>query len=526
MKPVIAVDLDEVLGDFIPALVAWHNDRYQTKLVPSDFFSYTFKEVWGGTDAESVEKVHTFFTTDYFVNIKPVPQAKEVLERLKSHFEFVVVTSRQHVIAAETRRWLKEHYNNIFTEVYFGNHWSKDAPNPDLAAKNKTSKPDMCKRVNAIAIIDDSTKYAYQCAPFLKKVILFGNYAWNQNYINSSNSNSEEEEKTNNIIVVENEFNNVIRLTKWVDVEAELMKLLLPSNSNSNNNLYSSKKIPQINNGTLFQYTATPCPLQAFESGVVGANNVIIMLGGLTDGLLACSYVSMLSSVCFRHSFALIQPVLRSSYCQFGMQTLESDVEDLSALVGLLKETRGDDLKITIIGHSTGCQIAVMFCKHATLATKYVDKIVLQAPVSDREAMVLEESAEYVENLTSIAKKHIQDGKGNKIVHTLYGIAPLTAVRTVDLFSRGGKDDMFSSDLTVSELNGRLGHMKSFKTLISISLDDQYVPKGVYPTLSLKLKDAMSAHTLLEIPNADHSLRNDEKAKEIFIDEITKFIFC
>ena len=107
----------------------------------------------------------------------------------------------------------------------------------------------------------------------------------------------------------------------------------------------------------------------------------------------------------------------------------------------------------------------------------------------------------------------------------MYGIAPLTAVRVVDLFGREGKDDMFSSDLTVAELNDRLGHMKAFKTLISISLDDQYVPKGVYPTLSLKLKDAMSAHTLLEIPNADHSLRNDENAKETFLNEITKFIF-
>ena len=162
---------------------------------------------------------------------------------------------------------------------------------------------------------------------------------------------------------------------------------------------------------------------------------------------------------------------------------------------------------------------------HVALANKYVDKVVLQAPVSDREAMVLEESAEYVENLISTAKNHIRVGEGSKIVHTLYGIAPLTAVRTVDLFGREGKDDMFSSDLTVAELEDRLGHMKSFKTLISISLKDQYVPKGVYPALSLKLKNAMSADILLEIPNADHSLRNDENATDVFIAEITKFIF-
>ena len=287
-KPVIAVDLDEVLGDFIPALALWHNNTYNTNLKPSDYFSYTFKDVWGGSDAESVEKVHEFFTTDYFINIKPVPQAKEVLERLKSKFEFVVVTSRQHAIAEETRKWLQKHYTNIFTEVYFGNHWSKEAPNPDLAAKNKTSKPDMCKRVNAIAIIDDSTKYAYQCAPFLKKVILFGNYAWNQDYKSNNNNNNNNNKKNDDdetkLIIVENEFENVVRLTTWIEVEKELETLLVSRSSilgNSKIYIYPSN-VRQIHNGSLFQYTSIPCSLQAFESGAIGSRNIVIMLGGVS----------------------------------------------------------------------------------------------------------------------------------------------------------------------------------------------------------------------------------------------------
>ena len=104
-KPVIAVDLDEVLGDFVPAIAEWHNNTYGTKLLPSHFFSYAFKDVWGGTDAESVEMVHQFFETDY-LKYEPINEAREVLTRLKEKFEFVVVTSRQHTIVDETRAGL------------------------------------------------------------------------------------------------------------------------------------------------------------------------------------------------------------------------------------------------------------------------------------------------------------------------------------------------------------------------------------------------------------------------------------
>ena len=84
-----------------------------------------------------------------------------------------------------------------------------------------------------------------------------------------------------------------------------------------------------ISSGRLVEYTREPCSLQVFESGIVGSNKVVIMLGGLTDGLLACSYVSKLSNMCTEAGYALLQPILRSSYCQFGTGRLSRDLEDL-----------------------------------------------------------------------------------------------------------------------------------------------------------------------------------------------------
>lgn len=38
----------------------------------------------------------------------------------------------------------------------------------------------MCADVGAVALIDDSPKYALQCAETMPLVVLFGDYAWNR----------------------------------------------------------------------------------------------------------------------------------------------------------------------------------------------------------------------------------------------------------------------------------------------------------------------------------------------------------
>ena len=39
-KPIIAVDVDEVLALFIPMLATYHNDLYGTELTAADFNNY------------------------------------------------------------------------------------------------------------------------------------------------------------------------------------------------------------------------------------------------------------------------------------------------------------------------------------------------------------------------------------------------------------------------------------------------------------------------------------------------------
>lgn len=44
-KPILAIDVDEVLALFIPALATFHNSEYQTQLEAEHFHSYEFHKV-------------------------------------------------------------------------------------------------------------------------------------------------------------------------------------------------------------------------------------------------------------------------------------------------------------------------------------------------------------------------------------------------------------------------------------------------------------------------------------------------
>jgi len=264
--------------------------------------------------------------------------------------------------------------------------------------------------------------------------------------------------------------------------------------------------------GILHRYTSKPCNLQAFESGTVDSGKVVIMLGGLTDGLIACDYVPDINELCTENGYSLIQPILRSSYCQFGTGTLNRDVEDMEELVKWLEQSRSLE-SICLVGHSTGCQINTLFTKKSPLAAK-VKTIVLQAPASDREAFTMEQTPEFISKLMQDSRAAKDKGQSDSIMHVLFGIAPLTAERILDLFDKDGLDDMFSSDLKEKELQERLGHLGRFNTLFCISLADQYVPLGVYPSLGPRLVAAAGdgAH-LLQIEGANHSISSEGEGK-------------
>ncbi|CAM9154489.1 unnamed protein product, partial [Ectocarpus fasciculatus] len=173
-KPILAVDIDEVLCDFMGALVKFHNAVYETSLSSTDFHSYSFHEVWGGTSAQCQDKMSLFFSSSHFlVGLQPVAGAQAMTKVLKEYYDLHLVTSRQHKLEEITRVWIRKHFPDTFIDIHFGNHYCEPG-------QKSIPKSELCKAINAVLLIDDSLTYAVDCSSHDIPVILFGNYAWNR----------------------------------------------------------------------------------------------------------------------------------------------------------------------------------------------------------------------------------------------------------------------------------------------------------------------------------------------------------
>jgi hypothetical protein len=89
----------------------------------------------------------------------------------------------------------------------------------------------------------------------------------------------------------------------------------------------------------------------------------------------------------------------------------------------------------------------------------------------------------------------------------------MSARRFVALADKGGDDDMFSSDLTDSELRGLLGHMEQTPALFVVSGADEYVPRGVDAyALAARLCAAAGGADSVVVEGANHALEGHEAA--------------
>ncbi|CAK9328148.1 unnamed protein product [Citrullus colocynthis] len=173
-KLVVAVDIDEVLGNFVSALNKFVADRYSSNHSVSEYHVYEFFRIWKCSRDEANIRVHEFFKTPYFkTGIWPIPGAQSTLLKLSRFCHLSVVTSRQNAIKEHTLEWIEKHYPGLFQEIHFGNHFALDG--------ESRSKAEICKSLGASVLIDDNPRYAIECAEAGIRVLLFdyeNSYPW------------------------------------------------------------------------------------------------------------------------------------------------------------------------------------------------------------------------------------------------------------------------------------------------------------------------------------------------------------
>ncbi|PMD63513.1 DUF1749-domain-containing protein [Hyaloscypha bicolor E] len=228
--------------------------------------------------------------------------------------------------------------------------------------------------------------------------------------------------------------------------------------------------------------------LTAFEhtpsSTSTPSQNLLIFIGGLFDGLLTVPYTSIISDA-LPPSWTLAEVRLSSSYTGWGTVSLQKDASELSDCISYFRGIKTG--KIVLMGNSTGCQDIIEYLTGAGHENRpSIEGGIIQAPVSDREALVMMMDPDLYRNSCLAAQKMVDEGNGEEILPKKETgnvfPAPCTAKRWLSLASpnHDGDDDFFSSDLSDEQLGKTFGRLKKRSPLcVLISDKDEHVPKSV-----------------------------------------------
>jgi 5'(3')-deoxyribonucleotidase len=179
-KPVIAVDVDDVLAANAKGFVEFSNRRWGTSLKPEDYHEH-WAEMWGIEHQEMLKRREKIVEAKLFTSYDFLEDAKTVLTELSKSYKLVILTSRTVDISEDTVGWINNYFGDLFSDIHFAGIWEKLNRN-EAAVEDviKVTKAEIGKQIGADYLIDDQPKHCIAAAEAGIKSLLFGNYGWNE----------------------------------------------------------------------------------------------------------------------------------------------------------------------------------------------------------------------------------------------------------------------------------------------------------------------------------------------------------
>jgi 5'(3')-deoxyribonucleotidase len=177
-KPIIAIDVDDVLAQFVPAFCVYARKKWNEEIT-LEIFTEDWSKIMKKNDLATIKAraAEMFADTDFYNNLLPVVGAKKTLQKLADKFVLVPMTSRISPQRDVTTNWLLKYFGDIFEETIFSGAYEADS---DFSKTVHLSKGEICYEVGASYLIDDQPKHANGGAAVGINAILFGDYHWNR----------------------------------------------------------------------------------------------------------------------------------------------------------------------------------------------------------------------------------------------------------------------------------------------------------------------------------------------------------
>lgn len=170
-KPIIAVDIDDVLLDSAVSVIEHYNATWGTNAT-TDHWYVLHSSVWNAPDSEEVlRRADEYLESEAYFQLQPFSEAVDALRALSERYELHALTGRKDATARLTRQWLKRHFPGIFHSVTFTNMYDQT---------EVRSKGDICRQMGAEYLIDDYPAHCISAGAAGVRVVLFGMYPWNR----------------------------------------------------------------------------------------------------------------------------------------------------------------------------------------------------------------------------------------------------------------------------------------------------------------------------------------------------------
>ncbi len=167
----IGIDLDDVLGQSMEALIAFSNNVYKTNLKIENIKKYNLPEILNSNMKDTLLKLGKFHNSSYGKDIKPVKDSKEAIMKIKGGNELYVLSSRTEEIRGITQKWINNNFPHTFSKLYLTAEFSERI--------SIVTKATVCNDLGINLLIEDNLSYAIECLAPHRKILLFDR-PWNQ----------------------------------------------------------------------------------------------------------------------------------------------------------------------------------------------------------------------------------------------------------------------------------------------------------------------------------------------------------
>lgn len=171
-KKKIGSDVDEVVTEYLDSFIEFYNREYHQGLRKQDIDFYDLSHALNISKKRMKELIAEFESHPDFDEIRPVKGSVQCLRHLSETHLPYFITSRRLGLRDKTETFLSSHLAGIDFETYFSG---------ELYPDQGKRKAEICKELRIPILLEDSAKYALECANAGIKVILF-NRRWNKGF--------------------------------------------------------------------------------------------------------------------------------------------------------------------------------------------------------------------------------------------------------------------------------------------------------------------------------------------------------